>query len=214
MNLFILLTVFSFVITFANTAPNCLPNGTTLAPTTTTLIPTTQKPVIPFSCSATQKFAAIYSRHDVLVDGHAGYGKADFAGVCNSTRIGAMIYMDGRTPNYVTPDGVSAAGSVILAACPYICMCSSTGSCYGINPTTTPVNPETLLYPHCDSTGACYFAVIILTPGEMKPYNNNPGQIYTDVLQHDANGARLPITDPAYFRVASVACNGCPITIE
>uniref|UniRef100_A0AC34GEV9 Uncharacterized protein n=1 Tax=Panagrolaimus sp. ES5 TaxID=591445 RepID=A0AC34GEV9_9BILA len=92
-------------------------------------------------------------------------------------------------------------------------MCSSTGSCYGISPTATSSNPQVILYPHCDSDGACYFAAFLATSGGMQPYNN-VGQTYTYELQFDANGARLPISDPSYVRVASVSCHGCPITIE
>uniref|UniRef100_A0A914QRL9 Uncharacterized protein n=1 Tax=Panagrolaimus davidi TaxID=227884 RepID=A0A914QRL9_9BILA len=127
-----------------------------------------------------------------------------------------MIYMDGRTPSFVTLDGVSAAGSILhnaYNACPDLCMCSSTGSCYVVIPTSTSKNPEIVMYPHCDSNGVCFFAAFISTPGAMKPYDN-VGQSYTDALQYDTNGARLPITDPSYVRVASVSCKGCPITIE
>uniref|UniRef100_A0AC34FCC2 Secreted protein n=1 Tax=Panagrolaimus sp. ES5 TaxID=591445 RepID=A0AC34FCC2_9BILA len=139
------------------------------------------------------------------------YGSKAPVGNCQMCAAGAQnYYAPAADPVPHSTDPLEAIGSLNMANCPNMCVCTAANACY------TRATDDTVVtfWPYCVGTTCTTYAYLSGLGGAtgLTSTTGGPGFLSDNQVDPDTFFPK-PVTDPSYPQIARVGCNGCPVAM-
>uniref|UniRef100_A0A7E4W078 Apple domain-containing protein n=1 Tax=Panagrellus redivivus TaxID=6233 RepID=A0A7E4W078_PANRE len=188
--------------------------STQVAPmTTTSTTTTTTTSALPRLCAESGDEASVFIASDTTLTDELGFGLIPPARTCTTCDGGIVNYYPSTTTD-VPEQNMESMGSLTGTACPNMCICDTSGTCWRIT------SPEvTIIFWQYCTEGTCGVYTYIRTDNvgtdndedglETLDYTRritSAGQIFT------ADYETQPVTvvdSELYVNAASIGCNSC-----
>uniref|UniRef100_A0A914Z445 Uncharacterized protein n=1 Tax=Panagrolaimus superbus TaxID=310955 RepID=A0A914Z445_9BILA len=139
------------------------------------------------------------------------YGTMPPVGNCQKCAAGAQnYYKPAATPVPHITDPLEAIGSLNMANCPNLCVCTAANQCY------TRATDDTVItfWPYCAGATCATYGYLSGMGGATGLTSTTGGPPFLSDNQVDLNTFEpKPVTDPSYPNIARVGCNGCPVAM-